>query len=179
VLAVRPGDVVLVHAGAGGVGTMAIQLARRAGATVLATGSERNQEYLRSLGAIPLRHDLDLSDQARAAQPGGIDVILDPIGGPGVEQTVPLLRDAGRLASTADMQIGRLGGTMVAGHPDQARLAALVADVADRTLRVHVDGTFPLDQGAAALDLVAQRHVRGKLVITMVDADSSATTTLG
>jgi NADPH:quinone reductase-like Zn-dependent oxidoreductase len=179
VLAVGAGDVVLIHAGAGGVGTIATQLARRAGATVLATGSERNQDYLRSLGANAVRYDADLAAQVRAAAPGGVDVILDLIGGPGVEQTVPFLREGGRLASTVDMQIGRFGGTIVAGHPDQERLAALVADVADGTLQVHIDGTFPLEQGAAALDRIAQGHVRGKLIITMVDAADSASGAVG
>ena len=169
VLDVQSGDIVLIHAGAGGVGSFAIQLARRAGATVLATGSERNHEYLRSLGATPIRYDQDIVAQVRKAYPEGVHVILDLIGGPELEQSLPVLREGGRLASTVDLNIDRFGGKLVAGHPDPDRLAALVADVAGGALTVHVERTFPLEQGPAALALIAQRHVRGKLVLTVGD----------
>jgi NADPH:quinone reductase-like Zn-dependent oxidoreductase len=169
VLGVQSGDTLLIHAGAGGVGSFAIQLARRAGATILATASERNQEYLLSLGATPIRYDRDIVAQVRDADPDGVHAILDLIGGSELQLSLPALREGGRLASTVDLNIDRLGGRLVAGHPDPDRLAALVADVAEGALDVHIDRTFPLEQGPAALELIAQRHVRGKLVITAGD----------
>lgn len=169
VLGVQLGDVVLIHAGAGGVGSFAIQIARRLGATVLATGSERNHDYLRSLGAIPIRYDGDIVSQVTDVAPDGVHVMLDLIGGPELEQSLPALREDGRLASTVDLAIERFGGALVAGHPDPVRLAALVADVARGDLDVHIDRTFPLEEGPAALALIARGHVRGKVVITVPD----------
>ncbi len=71
-LDVGGGDTVLVHAAAGGVGSFAVQIARSRGATVVGTASQRNHEYLRSLGATPVAYGDGLTDRVRAAAPGGV-----------------------------------------------------------------------------------------------------------
>ena len=88
---VGAGDRVLIHGGAGGVGSFAVQLAALAGATVVATASERNHDYLRSLGATPITYGDGLSERAREASPDGFDVILDFAGGTALEGTARAL----------------------------------------------------------------------------------------
>ena len=74
------GDTLLLHGGSGAVGQAAIQLARRSGATVVATASEPNHDRLRELGAIPVAYGPGLADRVRAAAPQGVDVALDAAG---------------------------------------------------------------------------------------------------
>src|SRR5690606_23920071 len=80
-IAVRTGDTVLIHAAAGGVGTIAVQLARLWGATVVGTASERNHDYLRSLGATPVGYGDGLLERVHTLAPAGVDAALDAIGG--------------------------------------------------------------------------------------------------
>ena len=79
-LGVGEADTFLLHGGSGAVGQAAIQLARRLGATVVATASEANHERLRQLGAIPVAYGPGLADRVRAAAPQGVDVALDAAG---------------------------------------------------------------------------------------------------
>jgi enoyl reductase len=83
-LGVRAGDTLLVHAAAGGVGTIAVQLAREWGVTVIGTASEPNHDYLRSLGTQPVAYGPGLVDRVRDLAPHGVDVALDCIGGQAV-----------------------------------------------------------------------------------------------
>ena len=157
-LRVRSGDTVLIHAAAGGVGSFAVQLSRMAGARVIGTASPRNHQYLRGLGAEPVTYDHDLVLQVRQLAPNGVDAILDLVGGDELEQSVPLLTTPGRLASTVDFGVSRFGGHLVAAGD----------------LLVGIAAVYPLEDVPAALDLVGQRHVRGKIVIDVEDTESSA-----
>ncbi|MED7950977.1 NADP-dependent oxidoreductase [Streptomyces sp. BE303] len=162
---VNAGDTVLVHAAAGGVGHLAVQLARAAGARVIGTAGERNHAYLRGLGAEPVAHGEGLADRVRALAPEGVDAALDLVGGDAVEVSAGLVADPARIASVADFGVKARGGHYVWVRPDAAGLAEL-AELADEgRLTVTVASTFPLAQAASAQALSAEGRTRGKIVL--------------
>lgn len=90
-LAVQEGDVVLVHAAAGGVGSIAVQLGRHLGARVIGTASERNHDFLRELGAEPVTYGEGLAERVRALAPEGVDAVFDTVGGEALKVSADLL----------------------------------------------------------------------------------------
>ncbi len=162
------GQTVLVHAAAGGVGSIAVQLAVHAGARVVGTASPGNHDYLRSLGAEPVAYGDGLVDAARAAAPDGFDVVLDYVGGQAIETAPALLRPGGTIASITDARArDELGGQYVWVRPDSADLAHL-ADLAARgVVKVEIAQTFPLEQAADAYRALETGHTRGKIVVTV------------
>lgn len=157
-------DVLLVHAAAGGVGSMAVQIGRARGARVIGTASERNHDYLRSLGAEPVAYGEGLVERVRALAPDGVTTVLDCVGGQ-LETTLAVLAEGGRHVSIADPSVTGHGGRWIWVRPDGAGLAEL-GYLADRgLLKVEVAQTFPLSEVAAAFDLSRTGGVRGKLVI--------------
>ncbi|WP_147795003.1 NADP-dependent oxidoreductase [Cellulomonas sp. Y8] len=162
------GQTVLVHAAAGGVGSIAVQLAVHAGARVVGTASERNHDYLRSLGAEPVAYGDGLVEAARAAAPDGFDVVLDYVGGQAVETAPALLRPGGTIASITDARArDELGGQYVWVRPDSGDLAHL-ADLAARgVVKVEIAATYPLEKTAEAYRALETGHTRGKIVVTV------------
>ncbi|WP_028810313.1 NADP-dependent oxidoreductase [Streptomyces flavidovirens] len=161
------GETVLVHAAAGGVGSLAVQIARALGVRVIGTASERNHAYLRSLGATPVAYGEGLADRVKALAPEGVDAVLDLVGGDALQLSPALLAPRGRLASIADGSVLGLGGSYVFVRPDAADLAALT-ELAERgALRVDVAAVFPLEKAADALRLSMEGHTRGKIAITV------------
>lgn len=170
-LAVQDGDVVLVHAAAGGVGSIAVQLGRHLGARVIGTASERNHDFLRELGAEPVTYGVGLAERVRALAPEGVDAVFDTVGGEALKVSADLLAPGGRIASIADASVVGLGGRYVFVRPDAADLARL-ADLAEQdVVTVHVDKTFPLERAADAQRLSAEGRTRGKIVVTVPWAD--------
>ncbi|MFJ8045933.1 NADP-dependent oxidoreductase [Kitasatospora sp. NPDC096147] len=166
-LAVGPGDTVLVHAAAGGVGSLAVQIAVALGAKVIGTASERNHAFLRELGAEPVAYGEGLVERVRALAPAGVDAVLDLVGGEALTVSPELLAEGGRLASIADGAVIGLGGRYVFVRPDAAGLTEL-AELADKgLLTVEVAATFPLERAADAQRLNAEGHTRGKIVVTV------------
>jgi NADPH:quinone reductase-like Zn-dependent oxidoreductase len=167
-LDVGAGDVVLVHAAAGGVGHFAVQVARARGAArVIGTASAGNHDFLRSLGAEPIEYGPDLP--ARLADlvggDGKVDVALDFFGGEALKQSPFLVRNPARHASIVDPSVKTQGGRYVYVRPNAADLNAL-ADLADRgRLWTEVFRELPLAQAAEAQRLVEERHTRGKVVL--------------
>jgi NADPH:quinone reductase-like Zn-dependent oxidoreductase len=163
---VTAGQTVLVHAAAGGVGSIAVQLAVHAGARVVGTASPRNHDFLRELGAEPVAYGDGLVDAARAAAPDGFDVILDYVGGQAIDTAAELLRPGGTVASITDARArDELGGLYVWVRPDPEGLAE-IADLAARgVLRVEVAETFDLDHAADAYRALETGHTRGKIVV--------------
>lgn len=162
------GSTVLVHAAAGGVGSIATQLAVHAGARVVGTASPGNHKYLRGLGADPIAYGDGLVEAARTAAPDGFDVILDYVGGQAIDTAGALLRPGGRIVSIIDARArDELGGAYVWVRPDSADLAEL-ADLAARgTVRVEVSQTFDLDHAADAYRALETGHTRGKIVVRL------------
>ncbi len=165
-LEVGPGDRVLVHAGAGGVGHVAVQIAVALGAEVVATASPANHDFLRGLGATEV---LDYAaGPASELLSTPVDAVVDLVGGPALEDAPKQVSDSSRIASIVDAQtVLALGGRYVFVRPDRAGLQALADLADDGKLRVEVARVLPLDEIADAHRLSEQGHVRGKVVVSL------------
>ncbi|AXK31398.1 NADP-dependent oxidoreductase [Streptomyces armeniacus] len=162
---VRAGDTALIHAAAGGVGSLGVQIAVARGARVIGTASERNHDFLRGLGAEPVTYGDGLAERVRALAPEGVDAALDFVGGGAAAASQALVRTPERIASIADGEVTALGGHLVWVRPDAAGLTAL-GDLADAgKLTVHVDRTLPLAEAAEAWRLSKEGRTRGKIVL--------------
>ncbi|WP_370619759.1 NADP-dependent oxidoreductase [Mumia sp. Pv 4-285] len=163
---VSAGQTVLVHAAAGGVGSFAVQLAVHAGARVIGTASERNHDYVRSLGAEPVAYGDGLVDRARGLAPDGFDVILDYVGGEALDTAPALLKDGGSVASITDARArDELGGQYVWVRPDSDDLAELARLIDQGVISVEVAEVFDLEHAADAHRAVETGHTRGKVVV--------------
>ncbi|MFA7267632.1 MAG: NADP-dependent oxidoreductase, partial [Candidatus Nanopelagicales bacterium] len=139
-VAVQPGECVLIHAASGGVGHLAVQIARSLGATVIGSASAKNQEFVRGLGAQAVEYGDGLPAQVRELAPDGVDAVLDLVGGLAIEQTPDLLGPNGRWATITDAtRAAELGGSYVFVRPDPVQLAELarLADSGAVVPRVH------------------------------------------
>jgi NADPH:quinone reductase-like Zn-dependent oxidoreductase len=166
---VTAGQTVLVHAGAGGVGLFAIQLARRAGARVVATASAASHEFLQQLGA---HTSIDYRSSDFAAGLADIDLVLDTVGGETRVRSWPVLKPGGMLAAIAmpppDQAIAQSYGVrtaMVAVVPNGERLRQIAALIDADELKVVIDREFALSEASAAHRYVEGRHARGKVIL--------------
>jgi NADPH:quinone reductase-like Zn-dependent oxidoreductase len=165
---VQPGNHVLVHGGAGGVGAFAVQIAKVLGARVTATASAGDIEYVRSLGA-----DVVIDYKATPFEElvSDVDVVLDPIGGRTAEASLGVLNDGGSLISLAGppavtLPEGRgLRARFFIVEPERSQLIELARLVDDGRLRVEVAEVFPLEDAAAAYEYGRTRRRRGKVVL--------------
>jgi enoyl reductase len=164
-LRVSAGDVLLVHAAAGSVGTVAVQLARLAGATVIGTASPANHDYLRQLGAIPVAYGDGLVDAVRAASAQPVTVALDAIGGAAIPQSVQLGIARDRVGTIVDDKAAaEHGARVVRAGRSPARLAEVIALAARGVVLMPVRA-YPLAEVAAAHAAVESGHGRGKVVL--------------
>ncbi|WP_039631191.1 NADP-dependent oxidoreductase [Streptomyces sp. 769] len=161
----KAGDLVLVHAAAGGVGSLAVQIAVAEGARVIGTASERNHDFLRSLGAEPVTYGDGLADRVRALAPEGVDVALDFVGGGAVDVSQEVLKDRSRVVSIADGEVRAKGGHMVWVRPDTADLTTLAILADAGKLTVQVDTALPLEEAAEAFRRSMAGRTRGKIVL--------------
>ncbi|MEE1740893.1 NADP-dependent oxidoreductase [Streptomyces sp. BE147] len=166
-LKVRSGETVLVHAAAGGVGSLAVQLARHAGCRVIGTASAHNHDHVRSLGAEPVEYGDGLADRLRALAPDGFDAAFDTVGGEALRASADTLAQGGRLASIADGEVFSYGGRYAFVRPDATDLAHLAELAEQGIVTVHVDQVFPLDRAADAYRLNERGRTRGKIVVTV------------
>ncbi|HYO86237.1 MAG TPA: NADP-dependent oxidoreductase [Dermatophilaceae bacterium] len=165
-LSTTESDTVLVHAAAGGVGILAVQIARALGARVIGTASRGNHEALRAFGVEPVQYGDGLADRVRGLAPRGVDVVVDFVGGV-LDTTLAVLKDGGRHGSIVDSQVADRGGLYAWVRPNSAQLQAL-ADLADSgKLTVPVASSFPLERAADAFRASQTGHVRGKVAITV------------
>lgn len=166
---VTAGDTVLVSAAAGGVGILASQLAKRAGARVIGTASPDNHDFLVSLGVEPVEYGDGLVDAVRAIAPDGITAALDNHGRPSVDAALALGASASRINSIADYTASADYGTQAVGG--SAATSEDLEEVAERVasgeLQLPIDSTFPLEQVREAYERLLGRHVRGKIVLTL------------
>ncbi|GAB3564880.1 NADP-dependent oxidoreductase [Amycolatopsis endophytica] len=161
---VGAGDTVLIHAAAGGVGSFGTQIAVALGARVIGTASERNHDYLRSLGAEPVAYGDGLADRLRAV--GGIDAAVDFVGGDAADVSLEFV-SPDRVASIANAEVESKGGHYVWVRPDGDELADLARLADDGKLTVHVDRALPLAEAAEAWRLSQSGRTRGKIVLTV------------
>jgi NADPH:quinone reductase-like Zn-dependent oxidoreductase len=167
-LLVSSTDTVLVHGGAGGVGALAVQIAKARGARVIATASPANHAFLSELGAAPVTYGNGVVERIRALAPDGVDLVADFVGGVR-DVTMAVLAPGGRHASIADPTVLETGGSWFWVRPSTEGLAELgrLADAGQ--LRVPVADVMPLEALAAAFERSREGHVRGKLVISVSD----------
>ncbi|MGW4380841.1 NADP-dependent oxidoreductase [Kitasatospora sp. NPDC004531] len=164
-LRLRRGESVLIHAAAGGVGSIAVQVAGALGARVIGTAGTHNHTFLRGLGAEPVEYGQGLAERVRALAPDGVDAVLDLVGGDALDLSTALLKNPARIASAVDYRVIALGGHYIWTRPDPEDLAAVARLADDGLLTVPVASTFPLGQAASAQALNAEGRTRGKIVL--------------
>ena len=171
----QPGEVLFVHAAAGGVGGYAVQIGKYLGATVAGTASAGNHAYLRELGidlAIDYRHE-DFVAVTRQHYPDGVDVVLASLTGPPLLRSAEIIKPSGKLPLIAPtMDPRELNLKPVAPHPHMAQsntrdLRALASLADQGKLRVEVSQVLPLEKAAEAHRISETGHVRGKLVLDL------------
>ncbi|OKI01449.1 NADPH:quinone reductase [Streptomyces sp. CB02923] len=164
------GTTVLVNGAAGGVGHLALQLAKWQGARVVAVASGVHESFLRDLGADEF---LDYTKSRPEELVHDIDLVLDTVGGPGSKRFLRTLKHGGALfpvffGAFDDEETARLGvtvsGTQV--RSDGAQLAELGRLLDAGTVRVAIDSTFALADARAAHERAARGHIQGKIVLT-------------
>ncbi|MCX2731933.1 zinc-binding dehydrogenase [Saccharopolyspora sp. NFXS83] len=162
------GRTLLVEGGAGGVGSAAVEIAIARGATVIATGSERNHAYLASLGAVPTTYGPGLAERVGALAPGGVDVALDTAASGSLADLVAIVGDAARVATVAD-QAGaeRLGVHQANAENNSAYLAEAAELGAEGRYTPRIERSFPLEEIADAHSYVERGHTRGKVTISL------------
>jgi NADPH:quinone reductase-like Zn-dependent oxidoreductase len=165
----KPGETVAIAGAAGGVGTIAIQLAKRAGATVLGIAGPSNDEWLTAHGVVPVNYGDGLAGRLRDAAPDGIDAFLDFFGGGYVELAVTELGiEPQRVDTIIDfpaIERFRVKGEGNAEGSDARVVAELAELIAAGELEVPVAAVYPLDQVKEAYRALEQRHTRGKIVL--------------
>jgi NADPH:quinone reductase-like Zn-dependent oxidoreductase len=168
----RAGQRVLIHAAAGGVGHLAVQIAKARGAYVIGTASAKNHELVRGLGADEV---IDYHATPFEEAASGVDVVLDPITGDYSARSLRTLKPGGILVSLLPFapeipaEAERLGvrAELMLVEYDHQGMTAIADLVTDGRLRPVVAATFPLGQAAKAHELGETRHVAGKLVLTV------------
>ncbi|WP_329048708.1 NADP-dependent oxidoreductase [Amycolatopsis sp. NBC_01488] len=167
-----PGSTLLVVGATGGLGSYTVQLAKRAGATVFATGRTGDGGYLRNLGADDVidYSTENVAERIRDRAPDGVDAVID------VAQAGPALASSAAAVKPGGLVVSPLGGppsfdrNVTARYTGTTtptgRLAELAGLAATGDLRVEIDREYPFTEARQALTDFAGRHVRGKLVIT-------------
>ena len=170
------GKTVLVNGAAGGVGHLAVQVAKWQGAQVIAVASGAHQAFLRETGADQF---IDYTTAAPEDSVKDIDLVLDTVGGPATSRFLRILKRGGALYPVYPLgydgadEAARLGVTVSSTQvrSNGAQLAELAALLDAGTLRVAIDSKFALADAARAHARAAQGHIRGKIVLTVVDAE--------
>jgi NADPH:quinone reductase-like Zn-dependent oxidoreductase len=166
--ALQRGQTALIAGGAGGVGHLAVQLAKRAGATVIATGSTRNRDFVTALGADEY---IDYTKEDVAAAASDVDLAFDTVGGPTTASLLDTVRSGGVLvtiASAPPEEVARERGVraeLLIMSPDARRLAQLGGLVASGEVRVEIAEVLPLADVARAHELSESGHTRGKIIL--------------
>jgi NADPH:quinone reductase-like Zn-dependent oxidoreductase len=166
-LELKRGETFLVHAAAGGVGSLAVQIAVHVGARVIGTASERNHDFVRGLGGEPVAYGPGLAERVRGLAPEGVDAVFDTVGGETLTVSANLLAPEGRMASIADPDVVDFGGRYCWARPDAEDLTRLAALAEQGAVTVHVAETFPLKRAADAHRRSQEGRTRGKLVVTV------------
>lgn len=185
----KPGDTALVHAAAGGVGLLLVQVAKRCGATVYGTvGTEAKAELARQAGAdeVILYREVDFADEIKRLTDGrGVDVVYDSVGATTFDKSLDCLRPRGLLAlfgqssgpvPPVDLQVLNQKGSLFVTRPtlghymqDRRELISRAGDVfiwaAGGELSVRIDRALPLSEAAEAHRLLESRQTAGKLLL--------------
>jgi NADPH:quinone reductase-like Zn-dependent oxidoreductase len=170
VRAVSPGegDTVVVSGAAGGVGSIAVQLARNAGATVIGLASEPNHQWLTGHGVIPVSYGEGVTGRIRDASGGKVDAFIDTFGDGYVELALELGVRPERIDTIADLQAVEKYGVKAEGNMAGASadvLAELAGMIDKGLLDIPIARVYPLDQVQDAYRELEKRHTHGKIVL--------------
>ncbi|MDI2097531.1 NADP-dependent oxidoreductase [Ruicaihuangia caeni] len=162
-------DTVFVSAAAGGVGVLAVQLARLAGATVIGAAGLHNHDFLRSLGVIPVLYGEGMVERIRDAAPAGVTAALDYHGVESIDAALELGVRPERINTTAAKTYRpELGMHTVGGQvATPAELERLAGWIADGSVVLPIEAVYPLERVREAYQHLAQGHLRGKLVLDL------------
>lgn len=171
-IALKKGEVILIHAGAGGVGGYAIQLARHTGARVITTASPTHHPYVRELGAEEIidYRTSDFAEVIRSHYPGGIDAVFDTVGTTTQIQSLKVLKKGGRLASILALEEPVQGQkeirvAYIFVRPESSQLNHLKELCEAGVLKIHLAATFALEEAAKAHAMLETRHTAGKVAL--------------
>jgi NADPH:quinone reductase-like Zn-dependent oxidoreductase len=162
------GQTVLIHGASGGVGHLAVQLAKHAGATVIGTASRANLAFVRSLGADQV---IDYRAQPFETVVRDVDLVFDTVGGDTLARSYQVVRAGGTVVSIAGrIDAGAASARGIHGkgllvRPDAAQLAQIAALLEHGALKPEIDTVYPLRDAALAHDKSETRHLRGRLVL--------------
>jgi NADPH:quinone reductase-like Zn-dependent oxidoreductase len=166
-LGVRAGDTIFVDGGAGGVGAVAVQMAVARGARAIASAGQANQDYLREIGAVPVRYGQGVAGRVRAAAGGRVDAVFDVAGKTPAGELISLVSGPSQVLSIANFAAGQAGARVSGGGADSRPVEALaeVAGLLAQNKLVIKVQTFPFSRAAEAYRISLGGHVRGKLVL--------------
>jgi NADPH:quinone reductase-like Zn-dependent oxidoreductase len=170
------GQRMLIHGGSGGVGHVAVQLAKWKGAYVFATASTKNQELLRELG---VDEPIDYTKQKFEDVARDVDLVLDLIGGETQERSWSVLKKGGVLVSLVQppsvekAQALGVRAAFVAGHPSGAQLAEIAKLIDSGELKPVIDRILPLSEARRAHELSQSGHTHGKIVLRVSNGDGT------
>jgi NADPH:quinone reductase-like Zn-dependent oxidoreductase len=166
-LGVKEGSTLFVDGGAGGVGSVASQIAKAGGAMVIASASEANQDYLREIGAIPVVYGKGMVDRVRALPIDKIDAVLDAAGKTPIEDLISLAPEPSQVVSIANFGAAAAGARVTGGGADSQPMKALAeaAELLEQSKLVIKIQTFPFERAAEAHQIIQDGHARGKLVL--------------
>jgi NADPH:quinone reductase-like Zn-dependent oxidoreductase len=166
-LGVEKGSTLFVDGGAGGVGAVVIQFAVARGATVIASASQPNHDYLREIGAIPVLYGAGLVDRVRAVPVDRVDAVLDVAGKTPIEDLIALAPEPAQVLSIANFSAAEAGARVSGGSSDSQPEKALAeaAELLESSKLVIKVQTFPFSRAAEAYAQSQSGHSRGKLVL--------------
>lgn len=162
------GETIVVSGAAGGVGTIAVQLARNAGAKVIGLASEGHHDWLRQHGAVPVTYSDGVAERIRSAAGGRVDGLIDTFGSDYVKLAIELGVSPERIDTIADFEAAARYGVKTDGSAagsSAATLAELAELIADGRLEVPIAAEYPLDRVRDAFRQLEQRHTLGKIVL--------------
>ena len=167
-VALSAGDTVVVSGAAGGVGSIAVQLARNAGAKVIGLSSDANHKWLADHGVIPVTYGDGVEDRIRAASGGKVDSFVDTFGGGYVELALRLGVSPNRIDTIIDFAAAAKYGVKTDGNHEGATadvLAQLAGLLAADRLEIPIAKIYPMAEVRDAYRELEQRHTRGKIVL--------------
>jgi NADPH:quinone reductase-like Zn-dependent oxidoreductase len=162
------GDTLVVSGAAGGVGSIAVQLARKEGAKVIGLASEANHKWLSDHGVIPLAYGQGVEDRIRTAANGKVDAFIDTFGGGYVELALSLGIPPNRIDTIIDFAAAAKHGVKAEGSAEAANagvLGELAGLMAAGRLEIPIAKVFPLEKVCDAYQELEQRHTQGKIVL--------------
>jgi len=167
-LDLKPADTVVVAGAAGGVGSLAVQLARRTGATVIGLAGKANHDWLHSKGVLPVSYGDGVADRIKQAAPNGVEAFLDTYGGGYVDLALELGVEPSRINTIIDFDAVARHGVLTIGNAEGSNaevMAQFAALVAAGDVEMPIAATYALDDVQAAYAELEQRHTRGKIVL--------------